>query len=92
MRRRGFLLEHDVQFMRRCRTAGELCLWRARVATGERRAALLATARAAYVVVALVVRVARYRALGLAEEERRTIRRMERLDASRSARAGGPDA
>ncbi len=92
MTRRGFVLEHDLQFMRRCRTAGELCLWRARAATGERRAALLEGARASYVLVALVMRVARYRALGLPEEERRTIRRMVALDAAFSARAGGPDA
>lgn len=96
-RRRSFLSAEDVEGVRRLRVYGELCLWRARVASGERRLALLEGAWAAYSSAASLVRRARLKAVGESVEavEVRSLLRMQRagfrLERSR-APAGGPDA
>lgn len=96
--RRSFLDAVDLDTIRKVRTYGELCLWRVRAAGGERRAALLEGARAAYSCAASVMRRARLAAVGEPSDDvvalatARVHRAGVRLMATRSTRAGGPDA
>lgn len=92
--RRSFLSSADVRAIRELRCRGEVLLWRSRASSGERRAALLEGARAAYASASVLVRRARLAAVGAGAGalEVRALLRMQRaaarLKATRAPRAG----